>query len=123
MLASRAPSFSRRRSAACDSPSPERPLLDKRIRSPSAERRPAGAGSEEVSVTGKIDPDVLELLACPACRATVRQIENEIVCGGCGRRYPIQDGILVMLVEEARGGPASESAAARKSEPPPPRTP
>jgi uncharacterized protein YbaR (Trm112 family) len=57
-----------------------------------------------------IEKELLEILACPACRAGVREVENEIVCMGCGRRYPVQDGIPVMLVEEARG----------PREPPPP---
>ena len=46
---------------------------------------------------------LLEILRCPACRATVRVLENEtgIACDGCRRVYPIVDGIPVMLVDEA----------------------
>lgn len=60
-----------------------------------------------------IDKDLLEILACPACRAEVR-LEGEapkerIVCTSCGKRYPVRDGIPIMLVEEAE--PPSSQAA------------
>ncbi len=51
-----------------------------------------------------IDPTLLELLACPVCKAVVRKETDRLVCSQCGRRYPIRDGIPVMLVEEADGG-------------------
>lgn len=49
-----------------------------------------------------IDQELLEILACPACRGSVRQEGEKIVCTQCGRRYPVKDGIPVMLVEEAQ---------------------
>lgn len=61
-----------------------------------------------------IDPRLLEILVCPACHADVREIDSGagLECGGCGRVYPVRDGIPVMLVDEAspprgRGGAAS----------------
>ncbi len=48
-----------------------------------------------------IDKELLEILACPACKAPVVQQDDRIVCTACGRRYPIRDGIPVMLIEEA----------------------
>ena len=50
-----------------------------------------------------IDKELLEILACPACKAPVRQEGDRLLCTapGCGLRYPIRDGIPVMLVEEA----------------------
>ncbi len=48
-----------------------------------------------------IDPKLLEILACPACKTGVALKDNWLVCVQCGRRYPIRDGIPVMLVEEA----------------------
>jgi hypothetical protein len=50
-----------------------------------------------------ISPELLEILACPACdsRPPVAYAEGRLVCSECGRRYPIVDGIPVMLVEEA----------------------
>lgn len=51
-----------------------------------------------------IDPTLLEILACPACRTDVRLEGERLVCVQCGRRYPVRDGIPVMLVEEAEPG-------------------
>ena len=51
-----------------------------------------------------LDKELVDILACPSCRAPVSQEKDEIVCRACGRRYPIRDGIAVMLVEEARVG-------------------
>jgi uncharacterized protein YbaR (Trm112 family) len=48
-----------------------------------------------------VDPELIELLACPACKAPVRPEDDRLVCTLCGRRYPVRDGIPVMLVEEA----------------------
>ena len=48
-----------------------------------------------------IDKELLEILACPACRGDVELKGDKIVCRSCGRKYPIKDGIPVMIVEEA----------------------
>lgn len=48
-----------------------------------------------------ISKDLLDILACPLCKAEVYREEDRIVCTKCGRRYPIRDDIPVMLVEEA----------------------
>ncbi|HWO69507.1 MAG TPA: Trm112 family protein [Actinomycetota bacterium] len=51
-----------------------------------------------------VDPELLELLVCPNCRGEVEYLEDEerIVCRGeCGYRYPVRDGIPVMLIDEA----------------------
>lgn len=48
-----------------------------------------------------IAPELLEILACPVDHAPVRETETHLVCTSCGRRYPVRDGIPVMLVEEA----------------------
>ena len=57
-----------------------------------------------------IDPAFLELLACPACRSAVRLESERLVCGGCGRRYPMRDGIPVLLVEEAEASSQPQCA-------------
>ncbi len=49
-----------------------------------------------------IDKDLLAILACPACRGDVAEKNGKIVCAGCGRQYPVRDGIPIMLVEEAQ---------------------
>ena len=48
-----------------------------------------------------IDKELLEILACPACHGRVVLRGDRIVCTKCGRRYPIRDGIPVMLIDEA----------------------
>ncbi len=48
-----------------------------------------------------IDKELLDILACPACKAEVELREEKIICKKCGRRYPIKDGIPIMLIEKA----------------------
>lgn len=50
-----------------------------------------------------IDKELLEIMACPECKADVKLDGEKIVCqnSNCGLRYPIRDGIPIMLVEEA----------------------
>ena len=48
-----------------------------------------------------MDKELLKILACPACKADVELKEEKIVCTKCRRKYPIRDGIPIMLIEEA----------------------
>ena len=48
-----------------------------------------------------LDKEFLEILACPLCKAAVVQQRDRLVCTECGRRYPVREGIPVMLLEEA----------------------
>lgn len=48
-----------------------------------------------------IDKELLAILACPACKADVELKEDKIVCVQCGKKYPIKDGVPVMLVDQA----------------------
>lgn len=50
-----------------------------------------------------LDKELLEILACPQCKEgmTVSGSGDGLVCGGCGLKYPIKDGIPVLLLEEA----------------------
>ncbi|MBZ5737331.1 Trm112 family protein [Nocardioides mangrovi] len=50
----------------------------------------------------ELDPDLLAIIVCPACRAGVSVEGEELVCQGCGLIYPVRDGIPVLLVDEAR---------------------
>ncbi len=54
-----------------------------------------------------IDKELLEILACPLCKTEVVLDEQNarLICSQCGRRYPIRDGIPVMLIDEAEQGP------------------
>lgn len=51
----------------------------------------------------EIKEELLEILACPKCKAPVRQEADTICCtnDACGLIYPIRDGIPVMLIEQA----------------------
>lgn len=51
-----------------------------------------------------LDPQLLDVLACPACRSPLRidDAAGELACTGCGLRYPVRDGIPILLVDEAR---------------------
>jgi len=55
------------------------------------------------SNTMAIDPQLLEILACPVCKVSVTLTGDKrgLRCGQCLRIYPIQDDIPIMLVEEA----------------------
>lgn len=59
----------------------------------------------------KLDPGLLEILACPNCRGDLRVDEkaSELVCTACGYAYPVRDDIPVLLVDEARRPPGETS--------------
>jgi uncharacterized protein YbaR (Trm112 family) len=50
-----------------------------------------------------VDPELLEILACPNCKTKVVLVKNgtALKCGQCKRVYPIKDDIPVMLLDEA----------------------
>jgi uncharacterized protein len=48
-----------------------------------------------------LDEELLRILACPLCIAPLQETGDRLVCGQCGRRYPIRNGIPVLLVDEA----------------------
>jgi hypothetical protein len=48
-----------------------------------------------------IDKELLKILACPACKTSVRLEDQKLICDQCDRRYPIRDGIPIMLMDEA----------------------
>lgn len=56
-----------------------------------------------------IDPELMKILACPCeLHAPLREIaagdelpEGGLECTGCGRAFPIREGIPVLLLDEA----------------------
>ena len=50
-----------------------------------------------------ISQDLLDILACPACKAKVelKQDGSGLKCQDCKRVYPVRDDIPVMLIDEA----------------------
>ena len=53
-----------------------------------------------------IPPDLLTILACPSAdHAPLELTGDELVCTSCASRFPIRDGIPVLLADEAVPGP------------------
>ncbi len=58
-----------------------------------------------------LDPRLLAVLVCPACHSGLRvepdaDAPTHLVCAGdsCGLRFPVTDGIPILLVDEAGSG-------------------
>jgi uncharacterized protein YbaR (Trm112 family) len=49
-----------------------------------------------------LDPEFVSMLRCPLTRSRVKQEGDFLVAEVGGLKYPIRDGIPVMLVEEAK---------------------
>ena len=49
-----------------------------------------------------IDPQLLEILVCPLTRSPLRDEGDYLVATVGGLRYPVRDGIPVLLVDEAQ---------------------
>jgi uncharacterized protein YbaR (Trm112 family) len=60
----------------------------------------AGEGRYDPAVLAK---ELLEVLACPKCKGPVELVKDgsALECPACRLRYRIDDGIPVMLIEEA----------------------
>lgn len=48
-----------------------------------------------------IDQELIDILVCPACKADVELIGEKIVCKKCKKKYPVRNGVPVMLIDEA----------------------
>lgn len=64
----------------------------------------------------QLDPAFIAILSCLHCGAEVAQVGEWLTCRNsqCGRRYPIEDGIPVMLSAAAE---APESAPGGQERP------
>jgi uncharacterized protein YbaR (Trm112 family) len=51
----------------------------------------------------KIDTELLSILACPKCKAPVKEDNDGIRCTSieCRLMYPVKNGIPIMLIDEA----------------------
>lgn len=51
-----------------------------------------------------IDPKLLDIMACPICQSRLiyQRDAQEVICKADRLAFPIQDGIPVMLEDEAR---------------------
>jgi uncharacterized protein len=61
---------------------------------------PRGGGAE-ATASESIEPWLMALLVCPVDHGAVRGDGAALVCAVCGRRYPVRDGVPVMLADEA----------------------
>jgi hypothetical protein len=51
-----------------------------------------------------IRKELLDILACPACKAEVKEENGKLVCQNpkCGLLFQVKDGIPIMLIDEAQ---------------------
>jgi len=49
-------------------------------------------------------PELLEILVCPRCKGDLeyRQDPESLICHACRLVYAVEDGIPIMLIDEAR---------------------
>ncbi len=54
--------------------------------------------------SGLLPDGLLEIMQCPSCTGTLAEVENppSLVCQDCGLSYPVEDGIPVMLIDQAK---------------------
>jgi uncharacterized protein len=62
-----------------------------------------------------VDADLLAILRCPLTRSALRQEGDFLIAEVGGLRYPVREGIPVMLVEEAQLPAGVESLDAFKA--------
>ncbi len=62
-----------------------------------------GGSPRKVDCQMAISEDLLEILACPACKCEVQLVQDGkgLKCIECHRVYPIRDDIPVMLIDQA----------------------
>jgi hypothetical protein len=72
-------------------------------------------GEEPVAV--ELDPQLLEILACPSPdHAPLKPgtpddaAADALTCTSCGRVFPVRDGIPVLLLDEVIAGPDGDQA-------------
>jgi uncharacterized protein len=49
-----------------------------------------------------LSEEVLQLLACPVCRGGMSEVHGYLVCPACKLKFPILDGIPVLLLDAAK---------------------
>ncbi|MDD2308835.1 MAG: Trm112 family protein [Desulfuromonadaceae bacterium] len=47
--------------------------------------------------------ELLDILACPACKGTLTPLgePSSLLCQHCGLKFPVREGIPIMLINEA----------------------
>lgn len=49
----------------------------------------------------QLSPELLAILVCPKCKGTLVPEDAALRCDACRLRYRVDDGIPVMLIDEA----------------------
>ncbi len=62
-----------------------------------------------MDLSNKIDPELVKMLRCPLTRSRLTLEGDFLVAEVGGLRYPVRDGIPVMLTEEAELPPGVAS--------------
>ena len=69
---------------------------DEQTAGEASEGQQAAGGADEPL----IDPELLEILACPIDKSPVKLVGDRLVCEAQQHKYRIEDGIPIMLVDE-----------------------
>ncbi len=48
-----------------------------------------------------LSEELLKILACPGCHGALSEAEGSLVCPACAVRFPVRDGIPILLLSEA----------------------
>lgn len=50
-----------------------------------------------------IKEELMEILVCPVDKSELKELTetSQLQCKKCGRKYPVKEGIPVMLIDEA----------------------
>ncbi len=59
-----------------------------------------------------LKPELLEILACPACKGSLLPLPDHsaLDCPACKLRFRVEDDIPIMLLEEAEPLPESKES-------------
>ena len=59
---------------------------------------------KQKNIENPIPNDLFEILACPLCKADLEysRDKKKLICSGCGAKYPIENGIPVLLPPKER---------------------
>lgn len=68
----------------------------------------ADAVTQPQPPTPALDPELLAILVCPISHGPLVQRGDRLICVESRKAYRIEDGIPIMLVEEATDVPESE---------------
>ena len=57
------------------------------------------APDQETPRAGRLSPRLRAAMRCPACRGTLTERSSDLLCDGCATRYPVLDGVPILINE------------------------